>query len=177
MNQKAKRGILFGNPVNEDMLEIAKLIKPSFLFNTVLNSKRQISSIFTGDTLSAHIKGCEFVKNHYYVSLKEKADLVIVSCGGEPFDLTYYQAHKAIDNIIGCVKDNGVIILVAKCSQGVGSKDFYKWFSYKNLKEIEKNLRKKFVVVGHTAYASLQKALKVNIVFVTNLKNDDIKKL
>jgi nickel-dependent lactate racemase len=36
-----------------------------------------------------------------------------------------YQAHKAIENVKSALNDGGVLILVAKCSDGIGNRAFY----------------------------------------------------
>ncbi len=55
--------------------------------------------------------------------LKEKADIV-VSVVKFPQDIDLYQAQKGIDNAKLALKENGILILVAKCRCGIGGKAF-----------------------------------------------------
>lgn len=45
---------------------------------------------------------------------------MIASCGGMPKDICLYQAQKGLDAASRCAGENGKILLVAECSQGVG---------------------------------------------------------
>ena len=47
-------GITQGNPIWEEMRDIALRAGPSFLLNVSLNEQRQITRVFAGDLLAAH---------------------------------------------------------------------------------------------------------------------------
>src|SRR5271165_1704713 len=53
-------GITVGNPIWEEMRDIALRPGPSFLLNVALNEQRQITGVFAGDLIAAHRAGCEF---------------------------------------------------------------------------------------------------------------------
>lgn len=178
LNPKARRGVLQGNPVSDDMCEGSRFVADKvFLLNTVLNDDGDIAAVFGGNLSSAHEEGCDFVKKHFYVQVKEKADLVIVSAGGFPKDVVYYQAHKALDNVIGVVRQGGAVILLAQCSQGAGSPEFFRWFSYGSTEAIERQLRRQYRVAGHTACAHLKKTAYARVVLVSELPEDEVKAL
>jgi nickel-dependent lactate racemase len=178
MHPFAKRGILKNNPVHLDMVETAKKLKVDFILNTVINEENQISQIFIGEIFKTHLLACNFVQENFGVKIKEKADLIIASCGGFPFDINFYQSHKAIDNLYTGVKEGGVIILLAECREGLGSEKFKEWIENNNsLKEIEKKLRVKFEVPGHTTYSLLEKAEKFNIIVISTLPEKILKKM
>ncbi len=59
---KATWGITAGNPIWEEMREVALRTEPAFLLNVALNTRRQITGVFAGDMLAAHAAGCEFVR-------------------------------------------------------------------------------------------------------------------
>jgi len=50
-------GITDGNPLWEELREIALRVGPSFLLNVTLNEERQITGVFAGDILRAHKAG------------------------------------------------------------------------------------------------------------------------
>lgn len=108
-----------GNPVWEEMLEIARLTKPAFLLNVTLNQKRQITGVFAGEMVEAHRAGCEFVRRHAIRPVPEPFDVVITSNSGYPLDLNLYQAVKGMSAAARIVKTGGVIIMAAECWDGI----------------------------------------------------------
>jgi len=52
-------GVTEGNPLWEELRDIALRVGPSFLLNVTLNKNRQITGVFAGDLLAAHRAGCD----------------------------------------------------------------------------------------------------------------------
>jgi nickel-dependent lactate racemase len=119
-------GIVTGNPLHEELLEIVRGIGVDFLVNVALDRARRVAGVFCGDLESAHAEGMRFVEAESHVALDRAADLVIVSGGGDPLDATFYQAIKGIAAAAGVVRPGGVILLVAALSEGIGSPSFEK---------------------------------------------------
>jgi nickel-dependent lactate racemase len=173
-NPKARSGVLHGNPIHEDMVEAARFLKPDFLINTILNHRKELAKIITGNFITAFEEGCKIVSRALGVEIKEKADLTIGSCGGYPKDLVLYQAHKAIENSFHATREGGTSIILAECREGMGA-DFKEWFVYKSMEEHEAALRRNFKIVGQTAYALRRKAEKINIILVSALPEEEVK--
>ena len=55
-------GVCEGNPIWEEMREMALKVSPTFLLNVTLNVEKQITGVFAGDLLAAHRAGREFVR-------------------------------------------------------------------------------------------------------------------
>ena len=178
-NPDARMGKLDGNPVNEDMIEAAELAGRGRIFsvNLILDSGSRPVRIFCGDIIDAHRQGCDFVNRIYRVSLKSKADCVIVSAGGQPVDINFIQAHKAVENASYALKDKGRMLVLAECDEGIGSDILLDWFKHRSIGEMETELRKKFVVSGHTALCSLMKAQRFDIHLYSRLKDSVVKSL
>ena len=174
-NPGARPGILQGNPVHEDMEEAARQVKNAFLFNTIVSPQGQLLKAVSGDIHTAFQRGCRFLKDHCSIPLTEKADLVIASCGGHPWDLNFIQAHKTMDMASGVLKDGGVMILLAECSQGFGNPRFLKWFKHTNPDTFEAALRKNYEINGQTAYATFLKAQKHHIILISKLKKEEVR--
>jgi nickel-dependent lactate racemase len=168
LHSKARTGILEGNPVHEDMVEAAKLAKVDFILNIVMNSKQELVRAFAGDLEQAFYEGVKLVDEMYKVPIKRRADIVVVSSGGHPHDINLFQAYKGVDNALEAVKRGGVIVLAAECPEGHGSEVFYEWMKkFDDLKRMEKEIKKRFVLGGHKAYY-LRKALqRVKIILVS----------
>ncbi|MDI6822644.1 MAG: nickel-dependent lactate racemase [Actinomycetota bacterium] len=176
-NPLARTGILNGNSVHEDMVEAASMVNPDFLCNVVLNDDGELSGIFAGHWRRTHEKGCRFVDEHYRVKVSEKADLVVVSCGGHPMDVNFAQSHKAMDNASFILRDGGVMILLAECGEGYPSPEYRKWLKYRCKEEIEEVLRERFSIPGHTIYSAMEKAERFHIILVTELNPNDVHRL
>ncbi len=168
LHKNAHTGILEGNPIHEDMMEAAELAKIDFILNVVLNSKGEIVRAFAGDWRKAFYEGVKLVDEMYKVPVERKADIVVVSCGGHPFDIDLYQAYKAVDGALEVIKRGGVIVWVAECSEGYGNQVFYEWMKkYRTLKEVERAIKRKFKLGGHKAYYLLKALEKAKIILVS----------
>ncbi|UCE96338.1 MAG: nickel-dependent lactate racemase [Candidatus Bathyarchaeota archaeon] len=170
LHPKARTGILEGNPIHEDMVEAAKLAKVDFILNVVMNGKGEIVQAFAGDLEQAFYEGTKLVETMFKVSIDRRADIVVVSPGGHPTDIDLYQAYKAVDNVLDSVKRGGVIVLVAECPESYGNEVFYEWMTkFKDLKTIEKEIKKRFEVGGHKAYYLLKALQKAQIILVSTM--------
>lgn len=168
LHPKAHTGNLEGNPVHEDMMEAAELAKADFMLNVVMNSKGEIVRAFAGDWKEAFHQGVKLVDEMYKIPVERRADIVLVSCGGHPFDINLYQAYKGVDGALEIVKRGGVIVWVAECSEGYGHQTFYEWMKkYQTLKEIERAIKRKFELGGHKAYYLLKALEKAHIILVS----------
>lgn len=121
---KSAVGILEGNPFHIEATEIALMAGVDFNLNVAIDKQRQITGVFAGDMVESHRVGAAFVEKHAQVTLPGAADVVVVSSAGYPLDTTFYQAIKGLLTAVEIVKQGGSILLVAACSEGIGSKPF-----------------------------------------------------
>ena len=172
LHPNAKTGILDGNPVHEDMVEAARLAKVDFILNVVINSEKEVVKAFAGDVEQAFYEGVKLVDEMYRIPVDRKADIVVVSPGGHPADVNLFQAYKGVDNALEIVKRGGVIILVAECPEGHGNQVFYDWMvKFKDLKAVQREIKRNFVLGGHKAYY-LMKALRKAQIFLVSAMPD-----
>jgi lactate racemase len=118
-NPNARWGVTAGNPLWEEINKAANFTDPLFMVNVALNSKHEITGVFSGAMEDAHKQGCDFVKNISMVPVKEEYDIVITSNSGYPLDMNLYQTVKGVSAASQIVKKNGVIIIVSECSEGL----------------------------------------------------------
>ena len=116
--------------MHKDILETVNKLSPDFLINTITNSSGEMIHAVAGKLMEAHNKGCNFFINNFSVHIKEKADIVIVSCGGYPGDINFIQTHKSIEHAFQAVKEGGVMIVLAECTEGFGKSTFLNWFQH-----------------------------------------------
>jgi nickel-dependent lactate racemase len=168
VSAKATTGVLEGNPVHEDMLEAARLAKVDFILNIVTNSKNELVQAFAGDVEQAFLEGTKLVDEMYKVPIEQRANIVVVSAGGHPHDINLYQATKALQNALDAVKRRGIIILVAECPEGHGNEAFAEWMEkYPDIKRLEREIKRNFVLGGHKAYFINKALQKVTIILVS----------
>lgn len=124
----ARTGNLVQNPLHEDMLFAARQAGLAFILNVALGAEGQIVRAFAGDPYEAHLQGCRWVGQKAIVK-RQTADIVITSNGGYPLDQNIYQAVKGMTAGEACVREGGVVIMVAACEDGHGGEAFYNWFA------------------------------------------------
>jgi lactate racemase len=170
LNANARTGVLEGNPVHEDMVEAAQLARVDFAVNVVSNSKGGLVQAFAGELDPAFAEGVKLVDDMYRITVDRKAEIVVTSCGGAPADINLYQAYKAVDAALEVVKRSGVVILVAECPEGHGNQVFYDWMvRFPDLKSVEKEIKRNFVLGGHKAYYLLKALQNHQIILVSSL--------
>jgi len=178
VKELASTGNLQENPVRDDMEEVARLITVDFLVNVVLDEHKQVAGSFAGHPIEAHRRGCEMLDEFYKCTIKQKADVVIVSAGGFPKDINLYQAQKALDNAKYAVKDGGEIILVAACSEGLGESTFERWMVDSPSPEwMVEEIQRNFVLGGHKAAAIGLVMRLARIKLVSDMDSDFVKGL
>ena len=116
---RATWGVTTGNPLWEEMREMALMTSPTFLLNVSLNRDKQITGVFAGDMLQAHAAGAEFVASTAMAPVPEPFDIVITSNSGYPLDLNLYQAVKGMSAAAQVVKPGGSIVIAAECWDGI----------------------------------------------------------
>ena len=170
LDPDSRTGVLEGNPVHEDMIQAARLAKVDFILNVVTNSRNEIVKAYAGDLEKAFYEGVKLVEEMYKVPVDRKAEIVVVSPGGHPMDIDLYQAYKGVDSALEAVKRNGVIVWIAECPEGHGNEVFYDWMvKFKEIKDMEKEVKKNFVMGGHKSYYLLKALQKVKIILVSTM--------
>ena len=108
-----------GNPLWEELRDIALRAGPSFLLNVTLDEERAITGVFAGDLIEAHREGCRFVRNSAMQRVADPFDIVITTNSGAPLDLNLYQGVKGMSAGARILKENGLLILACECREGV----------------------------------------------------------
>ncbi|MEI9894821.1 MAG: nickel-dependent lactate racemase [Chthoniobacter sp.] len=118
-DRRATFGVTEGNPIWEEMRDIAQRIGLSFLLNVTLNAHREITGVFAGDLIGAHRVGTGFVRASAMQKVPDLFDIVITTNSGYPLDMNLYQAVKGMRAAELIVRDGGLVILAAECQEGV----------------------------------------------------------
>ncbi len=116
---KSTFGVTVGNPLWEELREVALRVGPSFLLNVSLNEQRQITGVFAGDLIEAHRVGCEFVRQSAMQKVKAPFDIVVTTNSGYPLDLNLYQGVKGMSAGARILVKGGLLILACECREGI----------------------------------------------------------
>ncbi len=116
---RATWGVTAGNPIWEEMCEMAQRTNPTFLLNVTMNDARQLTGVFAGEMLSAHAAGCAFVAEHALVNVDAPYDVVITTNSGYPLDQNLYQTIKGLSAAARVVRPGGALVMCAACNDGL----------------------------------------------------------
>ena len=120
----ASNAVLQNNPCHLENTSIARLCPADFSINIVLDQKKNLNKIISGDQFLSHEATIDYLKERCCKVVDSPADLAITSCGGYPLDDTFYQCVKGFVNCLPALKEKGEIIAFGGCSEGIGSAEY-----------------------------------------------------
>ncbi len=175
---KARAGAVDDNPVRQDIEEVTKFVPIDFIVNVVLDENKNIIRAIAGHHIYAHREGCRFLDSLYKVAIPDKAEIVVTTPGGFPKDINLYQAQKALDNAKHAVRDGGVIILLASCTEGYGERVFEKWIKESDSPDsLVTKIKSNFELGGHKAAAIALVEKKARVFIVSDMDRSMSEKL
>ena len=164
---EVRSGNIENNPIYLDMIEIAKAVKPSFMFNVIMGHDGKINHAVCGDCITAHEAGCRIVEDLYAIQIRELADITISSQGGYPKDIDVCQTGKAIYHTRHATKPGGTMIILSDCSEGIGPPDANTIFLGSGTNaEREREVRNLFTVPKFVSYFMCTAAETWDIIIV-----------
>jgi nickel-dependent lactate racemase len=111
-------GRLEDNPTQEQIRYNGSRLPVDFCINVTLNRKREITGFFCGDTLTAHRRGCEFVRRTAMIECSEAFPIVLTTNSGHPLDQNLYQTVKGMSAAAQIAADGGLILAASRCNDG-----------------------------------------------------------
>jgi nickel-dependent lactate racemase len=118
-------GVTEGNPVHDDVREIARMIPVDFAIDVTLNRDQQITAAFAGEILEEHRRACAHAKHTAMRAVPAAFDVVLTTNSGYPLDQNLYQAVKGMSAAAKIVKPHGTIVCAAECRDGLPSHGSY----------------------------------------------------
>lgn len=122
---KAVWGITEGNPIHDDVREIARMTGVHFALDVTLNGEKQITAAFAGELFSEHALACARSKREAMRGVDAPFDVVVTTNSGFPLDQNLYQSVKGISAAAQIVKEGGVILCAAECRDGLPNHGAY----------------------------------------------------
>jgi nickel-dependent lactate racemase len=169
---------LDGNPVNEDMVDAMNVLKDINVFSiqTILTGDHKLYAVTAGDLHKSFNAAIEYSKQIFCVPLKQKGNIVI-TVAPYPMDIDLYQSQKALDNGKLALEDDGIIILISKCRDGIGEDAFLKLLCRADSpKKILDILGDEYKLGYHKAAKMAQIGIRAEMWAVTDLDDETIKK-
>jgi nickel-dependent lactate racemase len=121
---KATWCVTEGNPIFEEMREIALLTRPTFSVNVTLNERRELTGVFAGELLAVHEAAIAQADRQYVRPVPHLFDIVVSTNMGYPADLNLYQSVKGLSVAARAVREGGAVILAAECRDGLGLSEY-----------------------------------------------------
>ena len=168
---KTVYGVLDGNPFHEAGLEIMGKAGADFVVNVTLDTEKQVTGIFSGDPVKAHLQGVNFLSQHCMKILDQPLDFVVTTNSGAPLDCSLYQSSKGLSGVSEATREGGVILMATECPEGFGSPEYRAVFEHATSPEafIEKIMNKEFFVLDQwCAQETYQVRLKNEIWLYTD---------
>ena len=175
---EARALALEGNPVHEDMVDAIKTVKQEiFSIMTVLDKHHRVYATCCGHINDSFHAAIDQANQVFAAPLDKKADIV-VSVVKFPQDIDLYQAQKGIDNAKLALKEDGIMILVAKCRCGIGGKAFADLLGASSTPQGALDTIEKGYVLGyHKAAKMAEIGLWAQMWAVTDVEPDVISRL
>ena len=178
LSEKACSLVLKGNPVHEDMTDVLRFLKEFNIFSiqTVVDFDHNIYAVTAGNIKESFDEAVEYAKEVYCIPVENKANIVITVVH-YPMDINLYQSQHALENGKLVLEEDGVMILVSKCRNGVGSDAFIDMLSKADTPEkVMDLLGGKYRLESHKAVRILKIKSKAELFAVTNLDYKTIEK-
>lgn len=169
---------LNGNPVNEDMNDAMNVLKDINIFSiqTVLTGDHKLFAVTAGDLIKSFDAAIEYSQKIFCVPLKQKGNIVI-SAAPYPMDIDLYQSQKALDNGKLALEDEGILILISKCRDGIGEDTFLQLLCKADSpQKILDILGEEYKLGYHKAAKMAQIGIRAQMWAVTDLDDVTIKK-
>ena len=158
-------GNLKNNLLHEIGTEVSRKVKVDFIINIALNSENKVSGVYCGDLEKAFELGVDQMTNKYKIKIEKKYDILITHGGGYPLDSSFYQIIKGMSSPLPYLRENGEIICIASCMDGIGTQLFVDLLKrIKSLKNWRTDLEKRDYQMEQwtvQAYYNLFKKAKV----------------
>jgi len=173
---------LEGNPIHEDMAEAADLYcegRCIFSIMTVLDKTHRIYAAAAGHLEDSFYAAKKKADEVFSVWIDQKSDIV-VSAAHYPLDINLYQTQKTREHGSLAVKEDGILILVSTCREGVGPKPYYDLLSSSDspadlLSKIDRIYERGYQFGYHNAARMAQSLMKTQIWAVTDLDDETVR--
>jgi nickel-dependent lactate racemase len=119
---RSRAGIVDGNPCREDLEEAVRQVPtPAFLLNAVVGPDDAVHAAVAGDLVVAFRAGVAIARPWFTVRARPAA--LVIASDALPVTATLDQAAKIFAAAAPLVAENGTLVVVAGCEDGIGPLD------------------------------------------------------
>ncbi|MYB47761.1 MAG: nickel-dependent lactate racemase [Dehalococcoidia bacterium] len=154
-------GVIHGNPIHDDVRDIAAMTGVDFSVDVTINRNRKITSVYAGDLFLAHEAACRSAKSTAMQQVESPFDVVVTTNSGYPLDQNLYQAVKGMSAAAKVVKEGGTIVCAAECSDGIPDHGQYK--KLLTMRDSPEDLLDMILTDGHNVHDQWQVQLQAQI--------------
>jgi len=148
------------NPLAQDQLEAMQMIvkdRPVYVLGTISTSRKiQWARFGTAQSVTAEALDKIDERNTHTVT---PAARLVVSPGGLPNDVTLYIAQRALELTKNAVTDNGEVLFLAACPDGIGEQRTMENFYNRLIAPIDrvlKSIKAEYKLYSHKPYKFAQ---------------------
>ncbi len=117
VDPKVGMGLVEGNPIREEMEEVAEKVGLDFIFNLVLNTEGKPVGAVSGDFRQAYREGVRLARQIFQAQLPQPVQVIFTS--GHPYDIHLYQSLNGPASVLNAIKDGGTIIHSTPLYEGI----------------------------------------------------------
>jgi len=156
------------NDLHKERIEIATSFDNIFALGLGLDAELR-PRVIVFDMIEAALASLEpIVAESYTKQITKRADIIVMSAGGAPFDSTLDRAVESLPAGLDALKRDGALIVAAECGQGHGGRQFYEWSAeHKEPRYLESRLRRHFSYDGFKA-SFLGRTLQTHRVYLVS---------
>lgn len=174
---KCNSGTLEGNPVSEEMFEIAAMVNPAFLVNVIVDDHGEFCGVVAGDWREAYYEGVELIKKIYGVHIHKKFDAAIISNGGAPKDCNLFQSVKGLHNGLFAMNDGSSVVLCAECFNGFGPEGYRLGFECESYEQLwEKQAYERYDPEMAISLLTMRYLTHMKVYLISGLSDEEVRK-
>ncbi len=117
VDPKVGMGLVDGNPIREEMEEVAEKAGLDFIFNLVLNTEGKAVGAVSGDFRQAYRAGVAQASRVFQARLPRPAQVIFAS--GYPYDIHFYQSLNGPGSVLNAIREGGTIIHCTPLHKGI----------------------------------------------------------
>lgn len=137
------------NAVLADSLEACRLIGPIYNLTFLPDGWGGVKAAIAGEIEPVFRQAVAKFTHLHSPKVERKLDIVIVSAGSL-LGTDLYHAVRIVSNVLGALRKEGTVILVAECSNGIGDPAFLEYARrFSEPKDLSTELRHRFKLGGH----------------------------
>ena len=110
---------LEGNPVHEFVSSATDLCPPDLCVDVTIDDRRRLTGVFAGSLPHSHRAAVAAASRSVARTVAGRFDVVLTTNGGHPLDRNLYQSVKGLAAAERVVAEDGIIVMVAACGDGV----------------------------------------------------------